>query len=539
MTRRPSVWTGSALAALVALVPAAAQEPAAAPALVVPSLAAPTVDARIGEDEWKGAAAFAVERGGHLVGGVRVLRSGRQIYVAYEGKTSPWGIGLRFEFVDPVSGRSNLVLITPLSPANPPITLYRKLADRDADRLPPTGCDIRFAFGEGAFSFELRVPLDQLEIGATEKPYHFTFGAWNMAEDRVVATWPQGDGGGTVESAVAVLTSEGAWGAAEPAQADPPPNEGLVLLADVGSSTETGPAFPAKAGWLDGRRDDAALEAFEERAIRAGKACPDMILVRLLLAQIRLARNDFAGALEALDELEADIPQLAATPPHILIRMQLLRDVGRYGDAAALLAGRAGNLQGDAVAAREKVVLEGLREAWRLEQEMRKAEAERDDLPRVLVKTNKGEFTVELFEDDAPNGVANFIALVESGIYDGTRFHWVEGAGRIVGGDPNSRNEDPFDDGYGDPGHLIESDPGRRMIFPMTLSFADKRRKRRSEGCIFSIHLSPSPDEDGVNTVLGRVVAGEDVVRRIEYRDTISKATVLRKRPHPYLPVKR
>ena len=44
------------------------------------------------------------------------------------------------------------------------------------------------------------------------------------------------------------------------------------------------------------------------------------------------------------------------------------------------------------------------------------------DLPRVEV-TNKGRIIIELFEDDAPNGVANFISLVEKKYYDGQKFH--------------------------------------------------------------------------------------------------------------------
>jgi hypothetical protein len=53
------------------------------------------------------------------------------------------------------------------------------------------------------------------------------------------------------------------------------------------------------------------------------------------------------------------------------------------------------------------------------------------------------------------------------------------------------------------------------------------------------IHLSPFPLADGVNTTLGRIVQGEDVATRLEYYDTLEKATIVRKRAHPYTPVKR
>jgi cyclophilin family peptidyl-prolyl cis-trans isomerase len=450
----------------------------------------------------------------------------------------PFGIGLRFDITDPVSGRTNFVLITPLAVPGPPVVPFRKIVDRDAERLSAVDCDVRFSFAPETFSFELRVPLDVLEIGAIEKKYLITFALWDIGENRAIAAWPMDERSANVEPTPAILESEGAWGAAEDAQAALPPNDAFQLLEDAGRRVESGPAFATSAGWVDGKRNDAELAAFEERAARVAAARPDLVSARVLLAQLRLARNDMAGALKALDEVEADLPPFANTPSQILVRMQLFREACRFDEALAALA-RAGAVEKEPLLLREKVVLEGLREAWRAEQEIRKAEAKRDDLPRVLLETTKGEIEIELFEDDAPNGVANFVSLVESGFYEGTRFHWVDGGGRVIGGDPNSRNEDPHDDGFGDPGYLIESEPGRRMIFPLTVSYSDKRRQRRTEGCAFVIHLAPWPEGDGINTVFGRVVKGEDVVRKLEYLDAIKKTKVLRKRPHPYLPAKR
>jgi cyclophilin family peptidyl-prolyl cis-trans isomerase len=73
----------------------------------------------------------------------------------------------------------------------------------------------------------------------------------------------------------------------------------------------------------------------------------------------------------------------------------------------------------------------------------------------------------------------------------------------------------------------------------MTVGYADNRRQRRTEGSSFVIHLSPFPLADGVNTTLGRIIAGEDVAKKLEYYDTLEKASVIRKRPHAYSPVKR
>ena len=108
-----------------------------------------------------------------------------------------------------------------------------------------------------------------------------------------------------------------------------------------------------------------------------------------------------------------------------------------------------------------------------------------------------------------------------------------------MGGDPNSRDEDEYNDGYGDPRYLIESNPGRRLHLPYTIAFADRRLSRRQEGCSFVIHIAPLPTLDGVNTVFGRVIEGFDVVRKLEYYDKLEKATVVRKRKHAYVAVKR
>lgn len=539
MKRRVRAWIGSAL---LAAVPAAAQElaPSAPPGLLVPAGPAPAVDGRIGEEEWRGAVAFAVRRGEEVLGRGWMTRSGRQLYFAFDSALSPWGLGLKLTFTDPVSGRANLVLVTPVNPPRPPLAAFRRFAGRDAEPVPAASCDIRLDLSvrEG-FACELRLPLDLLEIAPTDHAYAFSLELWGLDQDRTIAVYPQEDRAATTHVVPAALKSEGAWGAAEADKKAPPANEGLLLLEDVEKQSEGGPVFPRDAGWIDGRRKDAPLAALDERAARVAALTPDLISVRTFLIQARIARNDLAGALEALDELGAFLPPLATTSRHIMIRMQLLRDVGRYEEALKVLTDRAEDLKEDPLAAREKVVLEDLCEAWRVEQEIRKAEAERDDLPRVLLKTTKGEILLELFEDDAPNGVGNFVSLVESGFYDGTRFHWADGGGRVVGGDPNSRNDDPHDDGYGGPGYMIESEPGRRLTFPMTVGCADNRRQRRTEGSSFVIHLSPFPLADGVNTTLGRIVTGEDVAKKLEYYDTIEKASVVRKRPHPYTPVKR
>ncbi|MFQ6673090.1 MAG: peptidylprolyl isomerase, partial [Candidatus Tectimicrobiota bacterium] len=69
-----------------------------------------------------------------------------------------------------------------------------------------------------------------------------------------------------------------------------------------------------------------------------------------------------------------------------------------------------------------------------------------EELPVVTIETEKGTITLELFEDDAPNTVANFISLSEKGYYDGLTFHRVIKDFMIQSGDPRG-------DGTGGPGY--------------------------------------------------------------------------------------
>jgi hypothetical protein len=62
---------------------------------------------------------------------------------------------------------------------------------------------------------------------------------------------------------------------------------------------------------------------------------------------------------------------------------------------------------------------------WERESTLRQQEAQADDLPRVKLATTKGDIVLELFENEAPQTVGNFVSLVEKGFYDGVTFHRV------------------------------------------------------------------------------------------------------------------
>ncbi|MEN0109966.1 MAG: peptidylprolyl isomerase, partial [Planctomycetota bacterium] len=102
---------------------------------------------------------------------------------------------------------------------------------------------------------------------------------------------------------------------------------------------------------------------------------------------------------------------------------------------------------------------ERLRARWEAEKKVRVAEAAADTNPRVELTTNKGPITIELFEDQAPTAVANFVTLVKDGFYDGLTFHRVIPHFMAQGGDPRGT-------GSGGPGYSIACEcyrPDARM----------------------------------------------------------------------------
>lgn len=176
------------------------------------------------------------------------------------------------------------------------------------------------------------------------------------------------------------------------------------------------------------------------------------------------------------------------------------------------------------------------REAWDQEQTFRQREAEANDLPRVKIRTTLGEIVVELFENESPNTVANFVNLVEKKFYDGLKFD------RATPGD-HLRSGCPVGDGTGGPGYDLApecSKPDRRRPFRNGLTTV--LHGRNSNGSQFQFLLDDAPELDGRVTVFGRIIAGADVVEKIaqqsadEAKPGIQATEVLRKRSHDYVP---
>jgi cyclophilin family peptidyl-prolyl cis-trans isomerase len=172
----------------------------------------------------------------------------------------------------------------------------------------------------------------------------------------------------------------------------------------------------------------------------------------------------------------------------------------------------------------------------------REAEAKADDLPRVRMETSKGTLVLELYENEAPDTVGNFISLVEKEFYNGLTFHRVIGNFMAQGGCPHGTGE-------GGPGYTIYCEcekPEHRNHFRGTLSMA-KEDAKDTGGSQFFVTFVRTSHLDGKHTVFGRVIEGLDVLEKLQRNpnaaagakpDVIVKAEVLRKRNHPYAPKK-
>jgi cyclophilin family peptidyl-prolyl cis-trans isomerase len=126
---------------------------------------------------------------------------------------------------------------------------------------------------------------------------------------------------------------------------------------------------------------------------------------------------------------------------------------------------------------------------------------------QAIIQTNHGPINVELFPDDAPKTVANFVKLVNDGFYEGVVFHRVIPDFMIQGGDPTGT-------GSGGPGYSFEDEFNDHKVERGALAMANAGPNTNGSQ-FFIVTTDAAPWLDGKHTVFGRVTEGMDVVDKI------------------------
>ena len=279
-----------------------------------------------------------------------------------------------------------------------------------------------------------------------------------------------------------------------------------------------------------------ALEQSASAAVLANPENTDACAVVRDVLQAALQADDPKKALRLVNTLNdagkanEDVLLNGATAAMITSELDLAEKF--------LKAAKEAGTSPDKITALQKAI-EAERPKVAIEMATRAAEEKADDLPQVKIETTKGTIVVELFENEAPNTVANFISLVENQFYNGTPFHRVIPQFMAQGGDPTGT-------GTSGPGYTIECEcdlPNARKHFLGSLSMAHAGKD--TGGSQFFLTFRPTEHLDGRHTVFGRVIEGFDVLPKITRtegpqarptQDKIISAEILRKRDHAYEP---
>ncbi|MCQ6558091.1 peptidylprolyl isomerase [Paenibacillus mendelii] len=131
---------------------------------------------------------------------------------------------------------------------------------------------------------------------------------------------------------------------------------------------------------------------------------------------------------------------------------------------------------------------------------------------------NGADVTIELFDQDAPNTVANFEKLANEGFYNGLTFHRVIPGFVAQGGCPSGT-------GTGGPGYTIncEINPNKHERGSLAMAHAG----RNTGGSQFYICYQPQPHLDGGHTVFGKVTKGMEHIDAVKGNDKMEKVEVV------------
>jgi len=527
------VWTTASLALLLF----------AAPKLEIPTGKEIRFDGAISADEWSDATKFATKDHD-----VYLKRAGPWLSIGIEGRRTYSGEMLQITLSDAVGAWQSLYLGMLGLPAQSPAMTFRGPRGQYLEIVGNAKIPMQAArgtlsrlrvFEEGSWSAEYRIRLPFLGIGrgdhrAFKVRFALSGGTAGRGDVLVIPeeSTPESD-----VDALADLVSPDRWGEEEtwPPVAPEESQEfddaellGLLALEQQEALRpgETGQLTISSVVRPRSRSKIAAMRA----ALEAGrKRNPTLPSWRYFLGRLLHEANLYGEAGKVI----AEVPEpLLGFGAFAHLAAEHYTDIEEPEKALEICRAHPRVYAIDRPFHRATVVRNMLDAEAKTEQAARDAGAA--PLPLVRIETTHGTFEVELFEDEAPNAVVNFIDLVmRKQFYDGTGISAIQGNVVARFGDPNTRAG--AGDGPDGPPWRVKSDAsGRSPLIGRLITIPSGGQGHH--GSQFLISLAPVTHDLGGATVFGRVVKGIDVVLSLDQEDRIVKATVVRKRSHNYDP---
>ncbi len=567
--------------------------PAGQPLQVVPHAEGLTLDGRPDEADWKHALRLPGDsfeapppppgtKRLTLTPDVRVLETAGHLWVAVSLAEDPgMGMGLRV-----MAGPETLVnaadaVSVGYAPQEMRAARYSVRGPRGATRAK--GYAVRGAADWsrlGGWSLELALPIEGLDLGGPGAPMRLALAITSRTPNLVAAVpvgglfsapaaWLRlapGDAAWSGDyfyegeaARLAALAAEDAideerleaWREFQTASHEGPPAASPEeqaralkgrLLGPLEEIARLRPDLKAWVGWIQGDvAQRLGLAELAERSYREALAampgCREAAIqlhVKLLSQALAegssSAPTDFEAALARAADDAAAAQQPYAREGTALARALLLYKRGEFARAVELFEPLAARYPSEALIT---LHLERARAAvtdWARELQRRAADDAKGDLPRVTLSTSKGEITLELFEDDAPNAVKNLVWLVEHGFYDGTTFHRNDPYFVLQGGDPFTKEgAEARWIGGGGPGYAIPTETSSRRAFRGTVALLGAGKD--AEGSQFLLASGSALHLHGSVSVVGRIVAGQAAADALVEGERLVKALVTRRRP--------
>lgn len=289
-----------------------------------------------------------------------------------------------------------------------------------------------------------------------------------------------------------VVAAAGGWRIAEKALSDPDRRVRAAAVEALGEADDTRAPGAIRRALAD---PDLGIRIAAVGALAKRKELPRLELLREVYArsldrsEVEL-REEIASTAAGLEDSAPFLREMLRDPAPS-VRAKARRELAKRGEKPPV----------------ERVKLELTRFLDR-------------HLPRppvVVMETEKGAIEIECLPSEAPIHAASFVELARRGVYDGLIFHRVVSNFVIQGGDPRG-------DGSGDAGYSLRDEINRVAYDRGTVGMP--KAGKDTGGCQIFITHTPTPHLDGNYTVFGRVVAGMDVVDRIEEGDRILRARV-------------